>query len=436
MLKVNAFESEQIASLDAARQRLVERRRRLLGPAYQLFYDQPLHLVRGRGAEVFDSAGRAYLDLYNNVPSVGHCHPHVVAAMASQAGELNIHTRYLHDGILDYAERLLATLPEMPAHVMFTCTGSEANDLALRIARDHSGGTGVIVTRYAYHGITTAIAELSPSMGEYVPVAGDARLVDAPLHLPQRPEQVGAQFAAQVRAALADMRRHGIRPAALLVDTLFTSDGVFADPPGFLAEAVAAMREAGGLFIADEVQPGFGRTGSHFWGFQRHGVVPDLVTLGKPMGNGHPLAGVICQPHLVERFGQCAAYFNTFGGNPVAAAVGMAVLEVIEAEGLQANAARVGALLQAGLGGLAARYPQLGEVRGAGLFIGVDVLDGEGRADTRGARRLVNGLRDQGVLIGASGPASNVLKIRPPLCLSAAQGERFLQVLDAVLARG
>ena len=152
MLKVNAFESEQIASLDAARQRLVERRRRLLGPAYQLFYDQPLHLVRGRGAEVFDSAGRAYLDLYNNVPSVGHCHPHVVAAMASQAGELNIHTRYLHDGILDYAERLLATLPEMPAHVMFTCTGSEANDLALRIARDHSGGTGVIVTRYAYHG--------------------------------------------------------------------------------------------------------------------------------------------------------------------------------------------------------------------------------------------------------------------------------------------
>ncbi|MET0808004.1 MAG: aminotransferase class III-fold pyridoxal phosphate-dependent enzyme, partial [Pseudoxanthomonas sp.] len=396
----------------------------------QLFYDTPLHLVRGRGAHVFDRDGRRFLDLYNNVPSVGHCHPKVVEALSRQAAELNTHTRYLHEGVLDYAERLLATMPAEISQTMFTCTGSEANDLALRIARDVTGGTGVIVTGYAYHGITASIAALSPAMGDYVPVDRDARVVAAPLHSTVSPASVGQSFASGVRAALADMRRHGIRPAALLVDTLFTSDGVFADPQGFLAEAVEAVREAGGVFVADEVQPGFGRTGDHFWGFQRHGLVPDLVTMGKPMGNGHPLAGIAYKPHIAERFGRNAAYFNTFGGAPVSAAVGMAVLDVIEDEQLQANAAQVGAFLKQGLMALARQAPCVGDVRGAGLFIGVDITDPDTDApDAVRARGLINAAREKGVLIGASGPHSNILKIRPPLCLAQKDAAVFLDVL-------
>lgn len=433
MLKVNAFQPEQAAALDAAERSLIERRQRLLGPAYQLFYDNPLHLVRGAGTWLYDTAGRAYLDLYNNVASVGHSHPRVVEALVKQATTLNTHTRYLHEGVLNYAEKLLATMPAQLGNVMFTCTGSEANDLALRIARDYTGGTGVIVTRYAYHGMTSAIAELSPSVGDYVPLGRDIRVVDAPVHLPQDPQRVGQLFAAQVRAALADMQRHGIRPAALLVDTLFTSDGVFADPAGFLGEAVEAVRAAGGLFIADEVQPGFGRTGTHMWGFQRHGLVPDLVTMGKPMGNGHPLAGLTVRPEILERFGRNASYFNTFGGNPVSAAVGLAVLQVIEEEGLQENARQVGAQLKEGLEGLAREHECLGQVRGAGLFIGVDVVAPSGAADGATARRIVNLLREEGMLIGVSGADNNALKIRPQLCFSAQNVEQFLGGLQRVL---
>lgn len=433
MLKVNAFQPEQAAALDAAERSLIERRQRLLGPAYQLFYDNPLHLVRGAGTWLYDTAGRAYLDLYNNVASVGHSHPRVVEALVKQATTLNTHTRYLHEGVLNYAEKLLATMPAQLGNVMFTCTGSEANDLALRIARDYTGGTGVIVTRYAYHGMTSAISELSPSVGDYVPLGRDIRVVDAPVHLPQDPQRVGQLFAAQVRAALADMQRHGIRPAALLVDTLFTSDGVFADPAGFLGEAVEAVRAAGGLFIADEVQPGFGRTGTHMWGFQRHGLVPDLVTMGKPMGNGHPLAGLTVRPEILERFGRNASYFNTFGGNPVSAAVGLAVLQVIEEEGLQENARQVGAQLKEGLEGLAREHECLGQVRGAGLFIGVDVVAPSGAADGATARRIVNLLREEGMLIGVSGADNNALKIRPQLCFSAQNVEQFLGALQRVL---
>ncbi|WP_178125049.1 MULTISPECIES: aspartate aminotransferase family protein [unclassified Pseudomonas] len=434
MLKVNAFQAEHAAALNEAERQLIERRQRLLGPAYQLFYEQPLHLVKGSGAWLYDSNGRRYLDLYNNVASIGHCHPRVVQALSSQAAELNTHTRYLHEGVLDYAEKLLATLPGELSQMMFTCTGSEANDLALRIARDYSGGTGVIVTRYAYHGMTLAIAELSPSVGDYVPLSKDCRVVNAPLHDPQHPERVGQVFAAEVRAAIADMLRHGIRPAALLVDTLFTSDGVFADPPGFLAEAVNAIRDAGGLFIADEVQPGFARTGTHMWGFERHGLVPDLVTMGKPMGNGHPLAGLAVRPSILQRFGRNASYFNTFGGNPVSAAVGLAVLQVIEEEQLQANALKVGLLLKQGLESLAADHQRLGAVRGAGLFLGVDVLAPmSAEMDPQTARHMVNLLRDEGMLIGVAGAANSTLKIRPPLCFSEDQVELFLAAMARVL---
>ena len=316
---VNAYVPGQgnLAPEDQAR---VARRARLLGPAYRLFYETPVHFVRGEGVWLYDAQGQAYLDCYNNVASLGHCHPHVVAATARQSALYASHTRYLNDTVLDYADRLLRHFPPDLAHVMFTCSGSEANDLALRVAYAHSGGQGVIVTENAYHGVTLATASMSPSLGSGVPLGAQVRSVPAP--------KDAASFAADVQAAIADLTHHGIKPAALLVDTIFSSDGVYADPPGFLTGAVAAIRAAGGLFIADEVQPGFARTGSHFWGFERHGLVPDMVTLGKPMGNGYPVAGLVLRPPVIAAFADTARYFNTFGGNAVAAASAMAVLEV------------------------------------------------------------------------------------------------------------
>ena len=411
---------------------LVARRATALGPAYRLFYETPVHLVRGEGVWLYDTAGTAYLDTYNNVACVGHCHPRVVEAMARQAALFASHTRYLHDGILAYAERLLATFPAALSHVMFTCTGSEANDLALRVAREHTGGTGVIVTENAYHGVTASIAELSPSLGPGVPLGGHVRTVPAP-----DPARFGGDiaggFAAAVQAAIDDLLRHGIRPAALLVDTIFSSDGVFADPPGFLAPAAEAIRKAGGLFIADEVQAGFARTGAAMWGVERHGLVPDMVTLGKPMGNGYPVAGLVLKPAVIAEFGTKARYFNTFGGNAVAAATAMAVLDVIEDEGLMENARTTGAYLADGLRDLARRHDCLGTVRGAGLFIGADI-ERDGAPDAALAGRIVNDLRAAHVLISATAKAGNVLKIRPPLVFDRANADLFLDRLSAVLA--
>lgn len=429
---VNAYVPGQgdLSAQDAA---LVARRAKSLGPAYRLFYETPVHLVRGEGVWLYDTDGNAYLDTYNNVASVGHCHPHVVAAMARQAAMLSSHTRYLHDSVLDYAERLLATFPADLGHVMFTCTGSEANDLALRVARAHTGGSGFIVTRNAYHGVTHAIAALSPSLGSGVALGEHVRTIAAP-DPGQLPGDLGAAFAAQVQAAIDDMLRHGIKPAALIVDTIFSSDGVYADPPGFLRPAVAAIRAAGGVFIADEVQPGFGRTGDAMWGFQRHDLIPDMVSLGKPMGNGYPVAGLVLCPEVIAAFGAKARYFNTFGGNAVAAATAMAVLEVIEAEQLQQNAKTVGRYFRDGLHALAKDHPTLGPLRAAGLFLGQDIVSPATNApDPACAARIVNALRDARILISATGPRGHVLKIRPPLVFSRANVDFFITRLDQVL---
>lgn len=413
---------------------LVARRQAALGPAYRLFYEHPLHLVRGEGVWLYDAGGRAYLDTYNNVASCGHCHPRIVAAMAEQAGLFASHTRYLHDRVLTLAERLLGTMPAEMGHVMFTCTGSEANDLALRIARAATGGTGVIVTENAYHGVTASVAEFSPSLGSGVPLGPHVRTVPPPD--PRRFAGDAAQgFADAVQAAIDDLNRHGIRPAVLIVDTIFSSDGVFADPTGVLGPAVAAIRAAGGIFIADEVQPGFGRTGAGMWGFSRHGIVPDMISMGKPMGNGYPLAALALRPEVIAEFGQNARYFNTFGGNAVAAAVGNAVLDVIADEGLIENARTVGAGFADTLRDLARQYAGLGEVRAAGLFLGVDV-ETDGHPDGARAGRLVNGLREEGVLISATGPKGHVLKIRPPLTFSADNVAFFAERLERVLRRG
>jgi 4-aminobutyrate aminotransferase-like enzyme len=414
-------------------QALADRRARALGPAYRLFYETPVHLVRGEGVRLFDAEGGAYLDCYNNVAAVGHCHPRVVQAMAAQAARLATHTRYLHDGILAYAERLLALFPPQLSQVMFTCTGSEANDLAFRIARAATGGTGIVVTDNAYHGVTLATAAASLSLGLPSAPGPEVFPVLAPTAA-NYPGGIGPGLARAVTEATARMRDQGLRPAALIVDTILSSDGVLPDPAGFLAPAAAAIRAEGGLFIADEVQPGFGRTGADMWGFQRHSVVPDMVSLGKPMGNGYPLAGLVVQPDILAAFARGSRYFNTFGGNAVAAAVGMAVLDVIEDEGLIANAARVGAVLSAGLRDLAGRHDALGETRAAGLFLGQAVVT-DGQPDPARATRLVNALRDQRILVSTTGPTGDSLKIRPPLPFSPGNADHLLTTLDRLLPR-
>ncbi|MFC3395495.1 aspartate aminotransferase family protein [Brenneria rubrifaciens] len=409
---------------------LLSRRQRVLGSGYRLFYEQPLQVSRGEGVWLFDPHGNRYLDVYNNVASVGHCHPAVVDAMARQSATLNTHTRYLHEAIVDFAEDLLTEFPADLDNVMFTCTGSEANDLALRIARHVTGGSGVLVTRWAYHGVTSALAEVSPSLGSGVPRGDHARLIEAPDQY-RRP----GEFIASIKSTLAMMEQDGIRPAALLVDTLFSSDGVFCAPEGEMAQAAALVRQAGGLFIADEVQPGFGRTGETMWGFARHGVVPDLVSLGKPMGNGHPIAGLVGRSALFDAFGRDVRYFNTFGGNPVSCQAAHAVLRVIREEQLRQNARRVGGYLQRGLVQLAREFPLLGDIRAYGLFIGAElVTDRERkRPATALTAKVVNAMRQRGVLIGATGPAANILKIRPPLVFREEHADVFLNTLNDVL---
>lgn len=435
MTMINGFTAEDAARLSETERALIERRARVLGPAYRLFYEHPLHLVKGEGVWLYDADGKRYLDAYNNVASIGHCHPKVVEALYEQAKVLNTHTRYLHEGILDYAEKLLATFPAELDQVMFTCTGSEANDLALRIARQYTGGTGLIVTQLAYHGVTDQIAAASPSLGAGVPVGDFVRTVRAPDAYRLGAENVAQIFADDVRAAIADLRRCGIKPAALLLDGIFASDGVLSDPAGFLQQAVAVAREEGLLYIADEVQSGFGRTGSHMWGYQRHGVQPDIVTMGKPMGNGQPIAGAVFRGEVLDAFGRTARYFNTFGGNPVSCAAANAVLDVIQGEGLMANCAAVGEYFKVGLQGLAERYPLIGDVRGAGLFVGVElVTDRASKAPaTEATARVVNGMRERGVLISSAGPAANILKIRPQLIFQREHADLFVQTLEAVL---
>lgn len=432
----NAFIAGKVA-LPEAERRMIERRGRLLGPAYRLMYDRPLHFVRGEGVWLYDADGRRYLDTYNNVASLGHCHPAVVAAIARQAGVLATNTRYLHETILECAEALLATFPDPLAHVMFTCSGSEANDLAYRIAKSFTGGAGIIITDNAYHGITDAVSQFSPSLGSAVDLGMHVRAVPAPNSFSPGVD-VATAFGAAVEHAAADLSRHGIKPAMLIVDTAFTSDGVCADPVSFLAPAVSAIRKAGGIFVADEVQPGFGRCGSHMWGFQRHGLTPDLVTVGKPMGNGHPVAALIADPAVIDRFGNRARYFNTFGGNAVSCAAALAVLRTIDREGLMENAASVGAYLAEALQALSRAHPVLGSIRAMGLMIGADIVDAGDRCtpDPATASRVVNGLRDRGVLISSSGPRHNILKIRPPLVFTRENADLFVETLrDALLDR-
>ncbi|WP_454915090.1 aspartate aminotransferase family protein [Xanthobacter sediminis] len=434
ILALNAFAADGGANLADDVARLVARRRQSFGATSVLFYEEPLHIVGAKGAEIFTADGRTYLDLYNNVPSVGHCHPKVVEAVSRQMARYNIHTRYLFDEVHDYAEKLLAYFPAPLTNVAFTCTGSESNDLALRLIRGATGGMGIVVTETAYHGNTAAVTEVSPSSYKTGAPPAYVRTVPPP-HPRHYGTDVGAGFAAAVTAAANAMAAQGIPFAGLLVDSIFSSDGVYADPAGFLAPAFDATRALGGLVIADEVQPGFARTGTHMWGFARHGVVPDVVTMGKPMGNGFPMGAVVTRPELLARFADEFGYFNTFGGNPVASAAGLAVLQAIAEDGLMENARTIGAHIVARLEAARSRCPALGEVRGAGLYLGVEIVSREdGAADPSGASALINKLREKGILIGAAGPLGHVLKVRPPLCLSREQADRFADAVEAILS--
>jgi len=430
---VNAFIPGQV-ELDAREARLIEQRDRLLGPAYRLMYQKPLHFVRGEGVWLYDADGRAYLDTYNNVVSLGHCHPDVVEAITRQVATLCTNTRYLHETILELADGLLSTVEGDLSHMMLTGSGSEANDLAYRIAQVRTGGTGVIITETAYHGITDAVSKFSPTLGEGVSLGAHVRTVPAPAAYRSGPN-VADRFTRDVERAIADMKRHGIRPAMLIVDSIFTSDGILPEEPGFLKGAAEAIRRAGGIFVADEVQPGFGRTGSHMWGFQRHGIDPDIVTLGKPMGNGQPIAGLLTRHDVVEEFGKKSRYFNTFAGNAVSCAAAAVVLMVIRRDRIMDNARDVGAYLLSKVDALRARHDCLGNVRGAGLFVAADIVaDRETQASDRDrTTRVVNAMRDNGVLISACGADHNILKIRPPLIFSRENVDLFVDVLDKAL---
>ena len=411
---------------------LQHRRARLLGPNVPVFYDRPVHLVRGSGTRVWDSDGREYLDCYNNVPHVGHCHPRVVRAICEQAGQLNTHTRYLHDLLLDYIEALTATMDESLSQVIMTCTGSEANDVAIRMAQAVTGKTGIVVTDATYHGNTMAVSQLgssNPPLGGRWP---NIRRVPAPDSY--RGCDAG-EFAKAVREQISDLERSGFGLSALLICPYFANEGFPDLPPGWLSETISTVRNSGGVVIADEVQSGFGRTGSDMWAHMRAGFVPDILTLGKPMGNGHPVGAVVTGTDAMAAFRRGFRYFNTFGGNPVSCAAALETLRVLQEENLMKNADRVGTYARDGLRALAERHQAIGDVRGAGLFFGAELVTDRNTKspDTDLTKRVANEMRNRGVLINFIGRHKNILKIRPPMPFSRSDADQLLSTLDEVL---
>lgn len=439
IMDTNSFRPEHASGLDPATRKLAAKRS-VLGPAYRLFYRKPVHLVRGQGARLWDADGVEYLDVYNNVASVGHANPRVVEAVAAQAAQINTHTRYLHENVVNYAEDILSTMPSELDRVMFQCTGSEANDLAVRVAQLYTGGEGIIISAEAYHGNTALTSELSPALGTAQPVGRQVWMIPTPdtLRLPAEVTadalSMGRWMAQQVRAAVADMERHGVKFAGLLADSIFSSDGVYADPQCYLKPVIDTVHELGGVWIADEVQPGFTRTGDSFWGFGRHGIVPDIVTSGKPMGNGMPVSMMAARHEVLEAFAGQVPYFNTFGGNPVSMAAAQAVLDEIRQKDLMGNAARVGAVFKEGLEELAGTHEVIGDVRGAGLYIGCElVVPGTVEPHQALALDVLEKLRERRILTSVCGRFGNVLKLRPPLVFTEEDVDFFMDGFAAVL---
>jgi 4-aminobutyrate aminotransferase-like enzyme/Ser/Thr protein kinase RdoA (MazF antagonist) len=401
---------------------LLDRRHRLMGAGAELFYAQPLHIVRGSGVWLYDAAGRPYLDVYNNVAHVGHAHSGVAQAIARQTALLATHTRYLHETILDYAEQLTDRLPAHLDACIFVNSGSEANDVAWRIAKLATGRRGALVMQHAYHGITDAVGSLTPGAGQ--PSDPWVAALTPP------PAEAG------VHQSLETLAKRGFEAAAFFIDSALTSSGIFDPPPGWAKDVEAQLRAAGCLVVADEVQYGLGRSGSHFWGFERRGLSPDIVTLGKPVGNGFPMGVVIANHAMIEAFQAKCGFFSTFGGNAVAAAAGLAVLEALDREDLMANAQDTGQYLREQLVQVAARHACLGEVRGSGLLLGLSVQGADFAAAKLNTQKIVNDLVTQfSILIGAEGPNGSVLKLRPPLPFRREHADTVAQAIDAIAAR-
>ena len=425
-----------------SKEEILALRREQIGKSLSISYRKPLKIVRGFRQYLYDENGRAFLDAVNNVPHVGHCHPRVVEAAQRQMAALNTNTRYLHDNLVYYAQRLGETLPQPLRVCFFVCSGSEANDLALRLARTHTGQTDVIVVDGAYHGNLSSLIDISPYKFDGPGGAG------APPHVhkvimpddyrgPYRraDREAGKKYARHVQEAIEALQAQDRMLAAFFCESLLGCGGQIILPDGYLPEAYRYVRAAGGVCIADEVQVGFGRVGGHFWGFETQGVVPDIVTMGKPIGNGHPMAAVVTTPEIADSFNNGMEYFNTYGGNPVSCAVGLAVLAVIKDEKLQENALQVGHYLKAGLEELKAKYALIGDVRGLGLFIGVElVLDRETLAPAAAeASYIVERMKEHGILLSTDGPLHNVLKIKPPLVFAEEDADLLVRTLDKIL---
>lgn len=412
----------------------VQRRERLMGPNVPTFYRNPVNLVRGEGVWLWDASGKRYLDCYNNVAHVGHSHPKVVEAIARQAATLNTHTRYLHDLVLDYIERLGATFNHGTTQAIMACTGSEANDVALRMAQAVNGKTGIIATDNTYHGNTALVSTLSsrrPPIGGY---PGNVRLVPSPDSL--RPiggstEGQAQAFADHVAQAIRELEETGYGFSSLIVCPLFANEGLPDLAPGFLDPTVALVRKAGGVIIADEVQPGFGRSGSHFWGHDRLGFAPDIVTLGKPMANGHPVAAVFARPDVMGAFREAFGYFNTFGGNPVSAAACMAVMDVIEEESLVERGRDTAGYVLERLSAL--RHPWIAQSRGAGMFFGLEFLTDAGAPATDFVADVIEAMVARGVLLNNIGRHRNTLKMRPPMPFGRDHADVLVDTLAEVL---
>jgi 4-aminobutyrate aminotransferase-like enzyme/Ser/Thr protein kinase RdoA (MazF antagonist) len=428
----------------AARTRAQQLRGAHFARSQRSYYDTPPRLVGSRDVWLYDDRGLAYLDAINNVSHVGHANPRVVEAAHAQAQTLNTNSRFVYDGIGDYASRLAGLLPDPLEVVFLVCTGSEANDLALRIARQVTGREGVLVIDGAYHGNTTAVTAISPNRYKG-PGGTGAPPTTHEVVQPNRyrgphgydDPDAGTRYAADVARVTHRLAAEGRPPAAFIAESLMGTAGAIIHPPGYLAEAFQAVRSVGGLCISDEVQVGFGRLGSDFWGFQAHGVVPDIVTMGKPIGNGHPMAAVITTRAIAEAFDTGMKYFNTFGGNPVSCAIGMAVLDEIDSRGLQGHAAAVGDYFLDRLRALQSDHPLIGDVRGHGLYLGIELVTDPVTRHPAGeqARYLSERMKDEGVLVYPTGAGDNVLKIKPPMTFTREHVDVFADTLDAVLSR-
>ena len=420
---------------------LIERRKRAMGPAYEHFYERPLYLTKGEGVWLYDNEGNRYLDCYNNVPSVGHCHPYVVEQLSKQIATLNTHTRYLHHTIVEYAEMLADTLPGDLSVCTLVCTGTEANDLAYRIARAVTGNEGAICTTGAYHGNSTLVSELSPEFERNRPKP-DFIVDVAPPDLyrgqfdSDEPDCI-QKYANLVDNGIAELAENGHLPALMLLDSIYDGAGIHTPPPEYQQAVHDKVRAAGGLIVCDEVQSGLTRMGDNYWGFMDSGVVPDIVTLGKPMGGGHPLAVVVTTPEIAADFARESDYFNTFGGNPVSATAGKAVLEVVARESLLANVKKSGDYLLAGFKKLAESHSLIGDIRGKGLFLAIELVRDRETKELAAEEtsEILELMRENGVLISRIGQYRNVLKIRPPLIFTTEHADIALEALDKALSR-